>query len=380
MPLFLVAMPLVFLTLAPGVELSPFYSLVPVTGVALLMQRLMGPGASAPSTWLYFLPVLAPMALYSWLSLRWAIEQFKREEVLFREAERLDIKLWLRRLFREKEALPSVGQAAFCFALIMALRWLSLSLSSPLPVLIQTSVVVLAFVGAPAVFMALQLTRRPREALGLKPVSPGEIVTALILAVVVLGPLVQMTLSIYDWLSVLREMREEHQGVVQLFEELRGGRESIPWTVLALIILPALCEEIAFRGLILTGLRRRFRTWTAVLLGAFLFSLYHMNVFQLLPTFFLGVVLGLLTVRSGSVLPAILFHMLHNTLLVGSTLLQPQLDQFEQSWEIAVYLRAAVMGLSTLLACLLLWRIGFSSPLPGLPQPETGLPPKKMQP
>src|SRR4029079_16456192 len=40
MPLFLVTMPLMFLTLAPGVELSPFYSLVPVTGAALLMQKL----------------------------------------------------------------------------------------------------------------------------------------------------------------------------------------------------------------------------------------------------------------------------------------------------------------------------------------------------
>src|SRR5262245_22979215 len=41
MPLFLVTMPLVFLTLAPRVELNPLYSLVPVTGVALLLRRLM---------------------------------------------------------------------------------------------------------------------------------------------------------------------------------------------------------------------------------------------------------------------------------------------------------------------------------------------------
>ena len=41
MPLFLVTMPLIFLTLAPGVELNPFYSMVPVTGVALLLQKLM---------------------------------------------------------------------------------------------------------------------------------------------------------------------------------------------------------------------------------------------------------------------------------------------------------------------------------------------------
>ncbi len=41
MPLFLVTMPLIFLTLAPGVELNHFYSMVPVTGVALLLQKLM---------------------------------------------------------------------------------------------------------------------------------------------------------------------------------------------------------------------------------------------------------------------------------------------------------------------------------------------------
>src|SRR5206468_609084 len=57
MPLFLVTTPLIALTFAPGVELNPFYSLVPVTGVALLMQRLMtAPLDKVP--WLYFVPVL----------------------------------------------------------------------------------------------------------------------------------------------------------------------------------------------------------------------------------------------------------------------------------------------------------------------------------
>ena len=91
MPLFLLTLPLIFLTLAPGVELNPFYSMVPVTGVALLLQRLISPDPQPGSPWLYFIPVLAPMVIYSWLALRWAIEQFQREEVLFREAERLDL-------------------------------------------------------------------------------------------------------------------------------------------------------------------------------------------------------------------------------------------------------------------------------------------------
>jgi len=128
------------------------------------MQRLMtAPLDEVP--WIYFVPVLAPTALYSWLALRWAIEQFKREEVLFREAERLDIRLWLRRLFREKEALPSTGQALFGFTLILALHWLTFGGGGAESLVIHTGISYLAFVAAPPLFMVLLLTTRPREGL-----------------------------------------------------------------------------------------------------------------------------------------------------------------------------------------------------------------------
>jgi sodium transport system permease protein len=377
MPLFLVTMPLIFLTLAPGVELNPFYSLVPVTGVALLMQRLMGAVPAAADTWLYFAAVLAPLVLYSALSLRWAIEQFKREEVLFREAERLDIGLWLRRLFRDREALPSAGQAWFCFALIMALRWLALGLGGRLAPLVHLAVVLLAFVGTPAVLMALQLTTRPRQALALNRVGPGWLVTALMLGSVVLIPLVQLTLFLFERLDRIREMVREHEGMVRVFQELRLGEGSGWLAVLSLVVLPAVCEELAFRGFILTGLRRRYRPWAAIGLSSFLFALYHMNVFQLLPTFLLGVVLALLTVRSGSVVPAMVLHLLHNGLLVGGACLQQYVREVSVTPETVLFIRLTVTGLCALLAGLLLWRLALGSPLPavegGRPSSPSGL-------
>jgi sodium transport system permease protein len=96
LPMFLVTMPLIFLSVAPGVRLNLGYSLVPVTGTALLMQRLMGVSPE-PGPWAYFVPVLASLGLCVFLALRWAVAQFHREDVLFREAERLDLKLWLKR-------------------------------------------------------------------------------------------------------------------------------------------------------------------------------------------------------------------------------------------------------------------------------------------
>ena len=155
------------------------------------MQRLMTvPLEKVP--WLYFVPVLLPMALYSWLALRWAIEQFKREEVLFREAERLEIKLWLRRLFREKEALPSTGQALFCFALIVGLRWIPF-VGDGGSLMIRTGISYLAFVATPPLFMALLLTTRPRQGLELRLPSLGALLVAALLAASLLPPLTQLT-------------------------------------------------------------------------------------------------------------------------------------------------------------------------------------------
>jgi sodium transport system permease protein len=318
MPLFLATMPLIFLTLAPGVELNAFYSLVPVTGVALLMQQLTTTSALEQVPWGYFVPVLGPMAIYSWLALRWAIEQFQREEVLFREAERWDWGLWLRRLFREKEPLPTTGQALLCFGLIVGLRWIGLGLGGALQTETRAAIASLAFVATPPVFMALLLNTLPREALYFRRPDWASAGLAVLLAILLLPPLAALARNAYVWFP---QQESDPHPLAQLLRAIHTPDRQPPAIglgVVALALVPALCEEIAFRGFILTGLHRRLRPRNAVLASAFLFALYHLNVFLFLPTFGLGVVLGLLTVRSRSVLPAMLLHFLHNVLLLGA--------------------------------------------------------------
>jgi sodium transport system permease protein len=314
MPLFLVTLPLVCLTLAPGVELSPLYSMVPVTGVALLLQKLISPDPQASIPWLYFIPVLVPMVIYSWLALRWAIGQFQREEVLFREAERLDIGLWLRRLFREKEALPTAGQAFFCFAMLLVLRWLSLGFGRDKPVLSLTAVCQLAFTAAPPLFMALLLTTRPRQGLALRLPPAWAWPAAALLAVLCVPPLAWLTLLILDQFPGLKLLLEEHHPLTGALQS--NGGLSLNY-LLVLAVLPALCEELAFRGFILTGLRRRFHPWTAVFLTSFLYALFQMNVFQFIPDFVLGVVLALIALRTGSIAPPMVFHLVYNLCFIA---------------------------------------------------------------
>ena len=55
--------------------------------------------------------------------------------------------------------------------------------------------------------------------------------------------------------------------------------------------------------------------WPAVLVTALLFGLAHASIYRLLPTFILGVILGVLRWRSGSVLPGIAMHAVNNGLI-----------------------------------------------------------------
>jgi sodium transport system permease protein len=293
-----------------------------------LLQKLIAAASFEQTPWLYFLPVLAPLVLYGWFALRWAIEQFKREEVLFREAERLDLGLWLRNLFRDKEALPSTGQAVFCFVLIVLLHWIGFGFGGRLPLLGRNGVAMLGFVATPTLLMALQLTTQPGRALGLRWPAPRSFLSAGLLAFLLLPLLSELTLRVLRSYPGLMELLADHN---PLTAELRflGSRTRSPigwWEalqyLLILAVLPAACEELTFRGFILTGLRRRFSTGIAIVFSSLLFALYHFNVFQFVPAFLLGLILGLLAVRTGSILPGVLFHFIHNSTLLCMVILQ----------------------------------------------------------
>ena len=109
-------------------------------------------------------------------------------------------------------------------------------------------------------------------------------------------------------------------GIGYKLSELSVPLGSVGELILALFvvaIVPAICEELVFRGIVLNGLRSRGK-WVAVLLSALLFGLMHNNIEQLPYTFALGVVLGTLAYETGSILPGILTHAMNNAIVLIS--------------------------------------------------------------
>jgi sodium transport system permease protein len=311
-PLYLVCLPLIFLTLVPEIKLNLFYSLVPITGVALLLRALiMG---DYQIGFHYFLPVMVPTLVYAWVALQWAIDQFQREEVLFREAERFHLGDWMKHLVKNRPPIPTGGQATLCFSLILSASWFLFEFMALRG--IGTGLAAVAagqfLILFPPLIMTVMLTSSPRRTLRLQ--WPAARYLALAPAfVVALNPVVNELGHLVQELFPISSLLKE--SLAQVMSESPSL-----WVALGVFaLLPAVCEEVAFRGFILSGLEHQRRTRSAILLSALMFGFLHvlLSLFQqLFNATLLGIVLGLLAVRSRSLLPCILFHFLNNALVV----------------------------------------------------------------
>jgi hypothetical protein len=84
-------------------------------------------------------------------------------------------------------------------------------------------------------------------------------------------------------------------------------------TLFCAALLPGICEETLFRGLV-QAMLGRLGAVKAVLITSLLFALFHFNPWNFLPPLFLGVSFGILTLRTGSTVPAMIAHATNNAL------------------------------------------------------------------
>lgn len=109
------------------------------------------------------------------------------------------------------------------------------------------------------------------------------------------------------------------------------------------VVAPVI-EELIFRGIILQGLRRNYNAFVAVFMSALLFSLYHLNPWQMPATFVLGLLLGWIMIRTNNILLSILGHSINNFLVLLTITFWEEINSH------AVYLleKQAFMRLSVL--------------------------------
>jgi sodium transport system permease protein len=315
MPLMMVTLPLVLLPMLPGTTLSTGTSLIPVTGMFLLVRALVeGQYGFA----LLHLPmVFGVTAGCLWLAVNWARRQFEDESVLFGGRDQWELSMWVRHLWRDRQTAATPAQAYACGAIILVALFFGKLAVTEMPnnlsgIARLILVPQLGMILAPALFMAIMLTKSARKALRLR-MSHWTTLPLAVLLGVTLHPTYVM---LAEWISYTYPVSEQAAEAMKPFTQQIA---SAPWLTVILLMaaVPAVCEELAFRGFIFGGLVRDRGRLRAVLVTALMFGVSHGVLQQSLCASLMGVLLGWIALRTGSVLPGMMIHFTNNALSVS---------------------------------------------------------------
>ena len=109
------------------------------------------------------------------------------------------------------------------------------------------------------------------------------------------------------WSGILQQLRIQDHFSNAVQEQLFAGQAMVQ--LLGLGVLVPLAEELIFRGLIYTRIRKRIPAGAAIFFSALLFALFHGNVIQMIFAFPLALILAWLYERSGWFACPLAFHM-----------------------------------------------------------------------
>lgn len=130
-----------------------------------------------------------------------------------------------------------------------------------------------------------------------------------------------------------------------------GTAENIIYFI-AIAVVPPIIEEFLFRGAILGSLRKHGDA-LAIVVSAVMFGFAHSNFIQTPVTFLTGLVLAYLTVKTNSLIPAIIVHFVNNGSSVAFSLLS-QLKLDEMVYSVIDFSLALVFVLSGLICTAML--------------------------
>ena len=212
----------------------------------------------------------------------------------------------------------------FWHAVLLCVTFVGLQMVFVVPFAILDAVFKTRLVAHPAVLGVVNLSAcalvmtmgwligRPAmsEVCALRPVS-GQAIGSVIVASA--GAII--LLSEVD--NLIRIILPTPERILRIFNDISSVSEHV-WSSLFLLVLVApVTEEVMFRGLILRAFLQRFRGGVAFLLSSILFGLVHLNPWQFVSAFALGLMFAWYYARTRSLVPCLIGHALANAMVVG---------------------------------------------------------------
>ncbi len=132
---------------------------------------------------------------------------------------------------------------------------------------------------------------------------------------------VDWLIGIFPGLDFIKELQ------VQMAELITGfikSENALFYGLIYIALVPAIFEEIMFRGYIQRALEKNWGVWAAMIVSSLMFGAYHLQAGSILPLAFIGFVLAYVTYISDSLIPAMLLHFINNGSQVVYGALNPE--------------------------------------------------------
>ncbi len=284
----------------PSLELSRNTALIPVVNITLLISSLFK---------LHFelsqiAVVLFSNIAYSILAIILMTRVFSSEQILFEDGSG-SLRLLEGRKNMKKGQIPGIGDALLLLAVVLLCILFAGSLLIVKNGLIGV-VAEQALIFAPTMLYAWYIKADMKKTFSLGRVKLKDVLGAFLcwngsfFLIQVAGLIAQKLIP-----DVVAAQQND---VIGLWE----GQPL--WLIfVSSALMPAICEEWAFRGFLLGSLKHRYKKWTAIILCGIIFGVFHMSPFQIVLVSILGIVQSYVCYETGCIFLTMFMHLLNNT-------------------------------------------------------------------
>ena len=296
--MFLVLIPS-YASIIPTMVLNRTTAIIPVVNISLLIKSVLSFEGNLGLISLVFISNLAFVILAVFL----LSKMFNSEEILFGNSR--SFSFLEKRSNIKKGTMPSVsdGIILYAFGLVMLIYVGSLvQLKFGVSGIIMTQLMI---IGLPLLF-AYYIKSDFKKVFSFKLPSIRHMVASFCLWVgTYMGSMIITQIVLYIF--------PQNMEVVEGLNNVLLSEDNIFISLLIIAVMPAICEEVFFRGFILTSFRNNKKTIVGAVIGSgILFGLMHMDFIRIIPTSLLGISFAYVVCKSDSIITSMFMHFLNN--------------------------------------------------------------------
>ncbi|MBO4337247.1 MAG: ABC transporter permease [Lachnospiraceae bacterium] len=318
-PVMLIFMLGSYAALLPDVELSKATAVIPIVNVALLIKSLFG---FSNDFWLYNTVLITNMG-YSLIAIMILSRLYNSEAVLFSEGF-TNVRIFDKRSDMKKGQMPGIGDVI----LVMTITLLLMIYVGSLAVAkfdfwglgIQQGMVL----AAPLLY-AWYIKADKKKLFSLNKPAPSAVIGGLMMG----AGLFVFSMILGNILSPL--FPESTNGVTELDEWLFGNPTIL--IVLFTALMPAMGEELLFRGFLMGTLKEKQSAGFTIAVTAIIFAAYHMSILRFFTVGIIGLGFTIAAYRSRSIIVSMLMHFCNNLTAVLIGLNKEAVTDFTNSHE-----------------------------------------------